>query len=472
MGSTYRKTIRNIAHNARMALTVGLFVLMTLFSLPGPVMAQAPNAAGGFTGYARYTWSPGEYYQGYFRNGLMDGTGVYVWPNGDRYSGRFVRGVKSGQGVFHWANGMMYTGSFQDDRITGTGTITWQNGEKYRGAVVDGQPNGQGTYTWPNGNSYTGTWIKGKRTSPGKYTWADGSTYEGSFVNDQPEGYGTMTWPSGDVYTGSFGLGSLFGFGNYSYRNGTQKIGYWNRGVYDKGVSEFINPITPKDCRTLKYEVTYQGKQFTIGPVNLPETLAWKFESMKKLWQRGPRMYSWSIQPPQVSASVYASGQQQDLLLAPVVHYFEQIAYQEKMTDRQLADLTVSVVRSLPGAQESVTTNFDETIQYPMETLIRGGDSEDRSLLLAVLLKKLGFDARLIYMNASQPTHAAVAIYGDLSFNGWNTYTSGKRYYYLETCAVGGKPGEIPDAWKSSSFQVISLDQAAAPSIRRVISAK
>lgn len=472
MDTKRRKNKQIVPQSARTFLLAGLFVLTALIWQAVPALAESETVAGAYNGYARYSWSDNEYYQGDFRNGVMDGMGVYLWPNGDRYTGRFVRGEKSGQGSFRWANGMVYTGSFQHDQLTGEGTMIWPNGEKYRGDVMDGQLTGHGTYTWPNGNSFTGSWLNGKRSGRGSYTWADGSTYEGDFVNDQLEGYGTMIWSSGDTYSGALVQGSLYGFGRLVPNNGIPKVGYWNQGKYDENISKLVATTTPKDYRLLSYDVTYQGKKYTIGPVNILESTAYMFQSMKTSNQRRPRIYSWAGQFPEVVATVYSQTYQQDLLLSPFVHYFEDIAYQEKLTDRQLAELTTAFVRSLPGAQEGVTVSFDEKVQYPVETLIRGGDSEDRSLLLAVLLNKLGFDTRLIYQNMSQPTHAAVAIGGDITFNGWNMYGRGKRYYYLETCAAGGGIGEISDTWKNYDAQLIPLAVNVEPNIRRVVSAK
>ena len=44
----------------------------------------------------------GNYYEGEFRRGMMEGKGVYTWKDGRVYEGEFKNNKKEGQGIMKW----------------------------------------------------------------------------------------------------------------------------------------------------------------------------------------------------------------------------------------------------------------------------------------------------------------------------------------------------------------------------------
>lgn len=109
--------------------------------LQGQYEGGCKNGLAHGYGYARGTAQ----YQGEFRKGLKDGTGVKTWAWGDRYEGGFVDDRKSGKGMYTWGAGSPWAG------------------ERFVGDYAADQRDGLGTYYWPNGDRFEGVWKEDRR---------------------------------------------------------------------------------------------------------------------------------------------------------------------------------------------------------------------------------------------------------------------------------------------------------------------
>lgn len=94
-----------------------------------------------------------------------------------------------------------------------------------------------------------------------------------------------------------------------------------------------------------------------------------------------------------------------------------------------------------------ITNQIIEYPKYPLETLLEQcGDCEDQAILLAALLKRMGYSVALLVF----PTHVALGIAGFDHVRG--TYVtdpmSGMHYLYTETTASQWLPGEIPSEFQ------------------------
>lgn len=76
-----------------------------------------------FNGTGRKQFPNGDFYEGYFRTGKMEGRGVLVTSRGDVYEGIFKNGFKHGKGkiLFRRGEGGYYEGDWSYNKIEGKG---------------------------------------------------------------------------------------------------------------------------------------------------------------------------------------------------------------------------------------------------------------------------------------------------------------------------------------------------------------
>lgn len=92
--------------------------------------------------------------------------------------------------------------------------------------------------------------------------------------------------------------------------------------------------------------------------------------------------------------------------------------------------------------------------KFPVETLAEfGGDCEDTSILLAAMLKALGYPTVLI----NPPGHMAMAVACD-DCEGVAYRYKGRRYYYVETTARNFGVGQIPEDYLTTEDKILPLD--------------
>ncbi|AFK87391.1 MULTISPECIES: stalk domain-containing protein [Thermoanaerobacterium] len=104
---------------------------------------------------------------------------------------------------------------------------------------------------------------------------------------------------------------------------------------------------------------------------------------------------------------------------------------------------------------ESIPYKVTDTPELPVQTLVDGGDCKDKSILLASLLKNLGYNVALLVFpppQNQQVGHMAVGIafndnelplYRDYDFTYYSF--SGTKYYFAETTSPGWLIGQLSD---------------------------
>ena len=106
------------------------------------------------------------------------------------------------------------------------------------------------------------------------------------------------------------------------------------------------------------------------------------------------------------------------------------------------ANFILSFVQEVPYVEDYTATGFLDYYKFPLETLMKGGDCEDKSILLYTLLHILGYDAILFVMEVHYfgvQGHVAVGlnIENDKSpfsrfLKDYYTYRN-EKYYYMES---------------------------------------
>ncbi len=85
--------------------------------------------------------NPYDYYEGDFKDGFKDGTGIYVNKYGDRYEGQFKNDKENGQGTLISNFGWKYVGSWKNGVKHGNGT-EFRSNSKSKGTWLNGKKNG------------------------------------------------------------------------------------------------------------------------------------------------------------------------------------------------------------------------------------------------------------------------------------------------------------------------------------------
>lgn len=194
-------------------------------------------------GFGEYTDENGNYYEGVFVNGELNGNGTIIKikesKNSDNsskqfinkityngniknfkkegfgkefsgeyiYEGNFHDDMKNGRGKIKFIKtGDFYEGDFYNDKITGNGKYIWNNKHKYIGDFKDGEMNGKGKYIWPDGSEYIGEYVNNKREGKGQFKWSNGAIFQGIFHDGKPDGKGIMIY-KGNSFNSEFQKG-------------------------------------------------------------------------------------------------------------------------------------------------------------------------------------------------------------------------------------------------------------------------
>lgn len=142
-------------------------------------------------------------------------------------------------------------------------------------------------------------------------------------------------------------------------------------------------------------------------------------------------------------------------LVAKIANMIRDIGAKLSYSDADLAREAVRFVQEVIEYEyDDDTTYIDEYPRYPVETLYeRVGDCEDTSILMAALLKELGFEVGLL----SLPGHVAVAVKTSDDYHDGPYYTfGGKRYLYIESTGIWDI-GKIPDKYLNETAEFYAL---------------
>ncbi len=189
------------------------------------------------------------------------------------------------------------------------------------------------------------------------------------------------------------------------------------------------------------------------GVAPTPETRLIKREFA---WDYGGKRWTWKLlvpeatytyytnlkRPPTDDYSVYVTDPADDAFISSLAARLKEAAAQKKYSPKQTTELVITFVQNIKYAYDNISKGAEEYPRYPLETLVdQEGDCEDHSILLASILKEMGYGVVLIYIPGE---HVAVGIKGKDLPGTYYEY-EGTRYYYVETTAAGWSIGQTPE---------------------------
>jgi len=208
--------------------------------------------------------------------------------------------------------------------------------------------------------------------------------------------------------------------------------------------------LCPKDYPVLKY-YSWDYKE-----INTYIYLCYKKQEVYTDPDRSLREDYWNfVNDPRSNSSV-----------SLVTALLENISRSEGLSKYEQVEFAIAFVQSLPYTFDNVSTPYDNYPRFPSETIYAdGGDCEDTAILMAAILKKMGYGVSLLRL----PHHVATGVECDPSVFDYNaTYYAydGRDYCYLETTGENYKIGELPkDFPADSEVKVIPVPNLLQPDI-------
>lgn len=151
--------------------------------------------------------------------------------------------------------------------------------------------------------------------------------------------------------------------------------------------------------------------------------------------------YVWS----RIYRIVYSKSYQQ---METIVNGFGDIFKREKMNNTDRVSFVVTFVQNIKYERPGGTLD----LFAPLETLAkRFGDCDTKSILLYVILERMGIDCALMWSHHYK--HAMLGIW--VSDNGSYKTLKGKKYYFLETTFPGWHIGELPPDFRNKRYWYI-----------------
>lgn len=154
----------------------------------------------------------------------------------------------------------------------------------------------------------------------------------------------------------------------------------------------------------------------------------------------------------------YVSDPFGDQYITEVVRVLGDLEERQDLSKPEVVNLAVAFVQSMNYTKDSVSSPFDQYTYYPVETLVqRGGDCEDSAILLAAILRELGYGCVLLGLYDAEPAHMALGVKGEPSIPGTYYTYNDDRYYFVETTGEGWQIGEMPELEGSTSAEIINI---------------
>lgn len=206
-----------------------------------------------------------------------------------------------------------------------------------------------------------------------------------------------------------------------------------------------VNGLAAKSYMWL-YNIPWEWK------VEVPiSTLNYYQQKARPKWTGEYSYYSKYIDPADRGILAVTKGLKETLVEAKATYSWN--------TDQEIM-FVVSMIQQFRFIPDS-TLGYQDYEKYPVETLFDGfGDCEDKAILAAALLKRMGYDVCLLFLETADKKRSHIALGAVIpNRTTGNYFMSGtKRYYYIETTYAGWRIGETPAEWQGLAAVVIPVD--------------
>ncbi len=216
--------------------------------------------------------------------------------------------------------------------------------------------------------------------------------------------------------------------------------------------SNKVTNVVNADTRKPNFKATtynYTNVSFKWGSYSRNSTWTWDYPAWNEMYEHyssldryyQPADYHYYINDAW-NASICKS------LATSIVNTAKASGY----SDREALFELVAFVQSIPYQYDKDSkAQAADYPKYPIETLMEGaGDCEDSSILLATMLKELGYGVAIIYY----PGHIMVGIAGADNEVGTHFTVDGVKYFVMETTVYGWKWGQLSNKYEGESAYV------------------
>ncbi len=180
----------------------------------------------------------------------------------------------------------------------------------------------------------------------------------------------------------------------------------------------------------IKYNWTFQRKKYKWEYI-FPKSLYDYYKNKERIFSN--------------DYTIYATDKKDDRLISDLVNHFDDYADDQGFDKYEKVNFIISFVQGLPYTSDNITTGHDEYPRYPVETLVdNGGDCEDTSILTAVLLNEMGYNA--VLLEFKNHMSVGVSCEPDIGTHYIDSYSN--TFCYLETSGENWEIGMVPEEYK------------------------
>lgn len=207
-------------------------------------------------------------------------------------------------------------------------------------------------------------------------------------------------------------------------------------------IDKILQEADINNCKTIKYDLMSYDGMYTY-------TCSYAYNTDVYNYYHGLNRYYATL-----DYNHYINDEFNSEYIRSLLEMLDEVWTEMEYTDSDKVREAVNFVQSIDYLDDKSSAGKDEWPKYAIETLYeQNGDCEDLSILLAGMLKEMGYGCCLLVFDG----HVAVGLRCDDTMSGYYYEKDGNKYLYVETTALGWQIGEVPDEFYGSDATVIPI---------------